>query len=138
MSKIVALDFGLKRTGIAISDESESFAFPLETIDSKDIIVKIRDLIKSDKIAIIVLGLPRNLDTSDTHITGNVLQLKSVIEKSFAELKVELVDERFTSRMASDSMHIAGASKKQKKDKALVDKVSATIILQSFLESRQV
>lgn len=138
MSKILALDFGLKRTGLAISDENAMFAFPLETIPSEELLKKLEQLLSTESIFTIVLGFPRRLDSSESHITENVIELKSVLERKFPMITIELIDERFTSKMASDSIHFAGASKKQKKDKSLIDKVSATIILQSYLQSRQV
>lgn len=138
MSKILALDFGLKRTGIAISDDSKIFAFPLKTVESNELMSELKVIVSKESIEIIVLGLPKRLDTSDSHITANVLFLKEDLEKEFPSLKIHLVDERFTSKMALDSMHQAGASKKQKQTKELVDKVSATIILQSYLQSGHV
>lgn len=136
MSKILALDFGLKRTGIAITDESKMFAFGLETVDSKTLMNRIGELIKSDGVDELVLGLPKRLNNEDSHITQNVFMLKEAIEKKYPVLTVELLDERFTSKMASNAMHVAGATKKQKKEKGLIDKVSATIILQSYLDAQ--
>ena len=134
MSKILALDFGLKRTGMAISDDSKIFAFGLETVDSKSLMVYLKQLFTKEKIEIIVLGLPKRLNNEKAHITDNVLLLKDALIKEFPEKRIELVDERFTSKMASRSIFEAGATKKQRQDKELVDKVSATIILQSYLD----
>jgi len=92
-------------------------------------------LTQKEKVDTLVLGLPKRLDNSDAHITQNVHLLKEALIKQFPLLTVELVDERFTSKMASAAMHTAGATKKQKREKGLVDKVSATIILQSYLDS---
>lgn len=136
MGKILAIDFGLKRTGLAISDESQMFAFGLKTIDSKTLNQEIETLVSKENLSDIVIGLPKRLNDEDTHITQNVRILKEVIEKNYPLVKVHLEDERFTSSMASNVIHAAGASKKQKKDKGLIDKVSATIILQSFLDSK--
>ena len=133
MGKIVAIDFGLKRTGLAITDEMNMFAFGLETVESVNLMDELKRLAKEEKVSTFVLGLPKRLDNSDAHVTQNVLLLKEAIEKEILMSKVELLDERFTSKMASQSMHTAGATKKQKKTKELVDKVSATIILQSYL-----
>lgn len=134
MGKIIALDFGLKRTGVAITDESKIFAFGLDTVESKNLMSFMKDINSKEKLELIVLGLPKRLNNEDAHVTQNVLLLKEALEKEFPLLKIELVDERFTSKMASQLMHTAGATKKQKKQKELVDKVSATIILQSFLD----
>lgn len=135
MGKIIAIDFGLKRTGLAITDETNMFAFGLDTVDSKQLMVELKKLVIRESVSIIVLGLPKRLNNEDSHITQNVYALKDVLEKEFNATKIELHDERFTSKMASQSMHIAGASKKQKKEKGLVDKVSATILLQSYLSA---
>ena len=133
MGKIIAIDFGLKRTGLSITDDLNMFAFGLDTVDSKDLMTSLKDLIPKENIDRIVLGLPKRLNNEDSHITQNVYLLKEILEKQFILVKVVLIDERFTSKMASQSMHNAGATKKQKKQKGLVDKVSATIILQSYL-----
>lgn len=133
MGKIVAIDFGLKRTGLAITDEMNMFAFGLDTVESSKLMDELKRLNKVENVSLFVLGLPKRLNNEDAHITQNVLLLKEAIEKEILLTRVELLDERFTSKMASQSMHTAGATKKQKKTKELVDKVSATIILQSYL-----
>ncbi|OFZ07900.1 MAG: Holliday junction DNA helicase RuvA [Bacteroidetes bacterium RIFCSPHIGHO2_02_FULL_44_7] len=134
MGKILAIDFGLKRTGLAISDAARFFAFGLETVNSENLMSRLKELVASDGVDTFVLGLPMRLNTDDTHITENVRMLAQAIAEEFPTCKIELLDERFTSKMAAQSMHIAGASKKQKQQKELIDKVSATLILQSFLE----
>ncbi|MDX2360217.1 MAG: Holliday junction resolvase RuvX [Crocinitomicaceae bacterium] len=133
MGKIIAIDFGLKRTGLAITDDSNIFAFGLDTVESKDLMGRLKELIQKENVSTVVIGLPKRLNDKDTHITQNVYLLKEAIEKELKSIKVDLVDERFTSKMASEAMHFAGATRKQKKQKELVDKVSATIILQSYL-----
>lgn len=134
MSKIIAIDFGLKRTGLAISDESRMFAFGLETVDSKDLMTRLISLSQEESIDTLALGLPKRLNNEDAHITQNVLLLEEALKKQFPFMTIVLIDERFTSKMASAAMHSAGATKKQKRQKGLVDKVSATIILQSYLD----
>ncbi|MEJ6617146.1 MAG: Holliday junction resolvase RuvX [Crocinitomicaceae bacterium] len=133
MGKIVAIDFGLKRTGLAITDEMNMFAFGIDTVESVKLMDELKRLNKEEKVSHFVLGLPKRLNNEDAHVTQNVYLLKEAIEKEILLSKVDLLDERFTSKMASQSMHTAGAKKKQKKTKELVDKVSATIILQSYL-----
>ncbi len=133
MGKVVSIDFGLKRTGIALSDDARMFAFGLETVQSKDLMSFLISLIEKEKITTIVLGMPKRLNNEDGHITENVRLLKEALEKQFIGSEVVLIDERFTSKMASESMFAAGATKKQRKEKGLIDKVSATIILQSYL-----
>lgn len=136
MGKVLAIDFGLKRTGLAISDEGQVFAFGLKTVESKTLDQEIAELVSKEKLSDIVIGLPKRMNDEDTHITQNVRMLKEVLEKKYPSVRIHLEDERFTSSMAANVIHVAGASRKQKKDKGLVDKVSATIILQSFLDSK--
>ena len=133
MGKTLAIDFGLKRTGIAITDAANMFAFGLDTVESNQLMDFLKTIVPKEGVSTVVIGLPRRLDTSDAHITQNVYLLKEAIEKEVTSVNVLLIDERFTSKMASQSMHTAGATKKQKKQKELVDKVSATILLQSYL-----
>lgn len=133
MGKIIAIDFGLKRTGIAITDELQMIAFGLETVDSKNLMNYLVTLFHKEKIEKIILGEPKRLDGSDAHITQNVYLLKEALEKQFSGIPVILHDERFTSKMAFDAMIAGGLKKKQRQNKAMIDKVSATIILQEYL-----
>lgn len=136
MSKILALDFGLKRTGLALSDESQLFAFGLKTIDSKTLMDELKVLVEKEKLSEIVIGEPKRLDASDSHITQNVRLLKEAIQKNFPQLLVSLLDERFTSKMASAAIAQSGLKKKDREQKGLIDTVSATIILQDYLQTR--
>lgn len=136
MSKILAIDFGLKRTGLALSDDRKIFAFGLKTVDSKQLMNELILLIEIEKITEIVIGEPKRLDTSDSHITQNVHLLKAALEKQFPLVKLALLDERFTSKMASAVIAQSGLKKKDKQQKALIDEVSATIILQDYLQNR--
>lgn len=133
MGKVIAIDFGLKRTGIAITDESKIIAFGLETVDSPKLMDYLIALSKKEKIETIVLGEPKRLDGSDAHVTQNVYLLKEALEKKFPGVPVVLQDERFTSKMAVEAMIAGGMKKKQRQDKAMIDKISATIILQEYL-----
>ena len=137
MGKLVAIDFGLKRTGIAITDENQIIASGLKTVDSKDLMTFLKELISKDKIEAIVVGLPKRLNNEPTHITENVLLLKEALEKQFTTIQIHLLDERFTSKMAFQKMIDSGLSKKQRQNKGLIDEISATIILQSFMESNK-
>ena len=136
MGRIVALDFGLKRTGIAMTDELQIIASPLTTVDSAELMVFLKDLILKNQVDTIVLGEPKRLNNQDTHITQNVYLLKEALEKEFPFQKIELVDERFTSKMAIQSMIDGGLKKKQRQEKGALDSVSATIILQSYMNQR--
>ena len=133
MDKAIGIDFGLKRTGIAITDDSGIIASPLIAIASEKLMAFLIDLIPKQKIKVIVLGFPTSLDGTDTHITENVRLLKEVLEKQF-NLPVELQDERMSSSRAMQAIHQGGKAK-QKKNKGLVDTISATLILQDYMES---
>lgn len=134
MGKALSIDFGLQRCGIALSDDSRTFAFGWDTIAAAGLMTELKKLVSLEKVDTIVLGLPLSLSGTDTDITENVRMLHTVLEQEFPACKIVLSDERFTSKMASQSMHMAGATKSQKKQKGLVDKVSATILLQNYLE----
>ena len=133
MGKIVAIDFGLKRTGIAITDASNIIASPLTTVDSVNLMSYLIALVEKEKVATIVIGDPKRLNNEATHITENVYLLKEALEKQFPSLKIVLVDERFTSKIAFQSMLDNGMKKKQRQEKGMIDQISAAIILQSYL-----
>jgi len=136
MLEIIGIDFGLKRTGIAISDSSHIIATPLTTVDSSNLMEFLDKLIQQRGISEIVLGFPSNLNGSESHVTQNVLLLKEALEKNFTTVKVFLQDERFTSKIATQTISKIGTNK-QKKDKGLVDQISATVILQDFLNGKK-
>jgi len=136
MGKILSIDFGLKRTGLALSDDSKIFAFGLKTVESKKLMEELKLLVVKEKLEEIVLGEPKRLDTSDSHITENVRLLKQTLEKQFPLVKIVLMDERFTSKMAAFAISQSGLKKKDRQQKELIDEVSATIILQDYLQAR--
>lgn len=133
MGKIVAIDFGLKRTGVAITDASNIIASPLTTVDSIHLMTFLIDLVKKENLTTIVLGDPKRLNNEATQITENVYLLKEALQQQFPSLKIEMVDERFTSKMAFQSMIDNGMKKKQRQEKGMIDQISAAIILQSYL-----
>ncbi len=133
MGKIVAIDFGLKRTGVAITDASNIIASPLTTVDSIHLMTFLIDLVKKENVTTIVLGDPKRLNNEATQITENVYLLKEALQQQFPSLKIEMVDERFTSKMAFQSMIDNGMKKKQRQEKGMIDQISAAIILQSYL-----
>jgi putative Holliday junction resolvase len=135
MPTIVAIDFGLKRTGLAITDDQSIIASPLTTVESSTLMSYLTELTLRDSIATFILGFPTRLDGSDTHITQNVRLLKEALEKQFPEISVLLQDERFSSSRAMETIHLAG-KKKHMKEKELVDKLAATLILQDYLDQR--
>lgn len=133
MGKIIAIDFGLKRTGIAITDASNIIASPLTTVDSIHLMTFLIETVKKENVTTIVMGDPKRLNNEATHITENVYLLKEALEKQFPTVKIELMDERFTSKMAFQSMIDNGMKKKQRQEKGMIDQISAAIILQSYL-----
>jgi len=136
MSKIIALDFGLKRTGIAITDDKKIIASPLTTVDSVQLMNYLQLLLSKENIELIVLGYPTRLDGSDSHVTENVRLLKEALEKEFPTKPIVFQDERYSSATAMETIHLMGKAK-HKKDKKLVDRVAATIILSEYLQMNQ-
>ena len=134
MSKAIGIDFGLKRTGISVSDDLGIIATPLKTIASSDLMQFLKDLVLSENIEAIILGFPLGLNGADTDITPNVRLLKLALEKEFPQLKIALFDERMTSKIAQKTL-IQVASKKKRQQKGIIDQMSATIILQDYLNS---
>ena len=135
MSKAIGIDFGLKRTGISVSDDLGIIATPLKTVASSELMQFLKDLVLSENIETMVLGFPLGLNGADTDITQNVRLLRLALEKEFPLLQVTLYDERMTSKIAQKTL-IQGASKKKRKQKGLIDQMSATIILQDYLNSK--
>ena len=134
MSKAIGIDFGLKRTGISISDELGIIATPLKTVSPSELMQFLKALVQLENITTMVLGYPLGLNGADTDITQNVRYLKTALEKDFPLLVITLFDERMTSKIAQQAL-IQGAPKKKRKQKGLIDQMSATIILQDYLNS---
>ena len=133
--KILAIDYGTKRTGFAISDVNKIFAFGLSTQETKNNITYIQALLAKEKIDTIVIGLPKKLNNEFAEIVPKIQGFKQTLNQTFPTIKIIDVDERFTSKMAFQSMLDSGMKKKQRQNKALIDEISATIILQNYLES---
>lgn len=133
MSRILAIDYGLKRTGIAVTDPMQIIATGLTTIDSRELIPFLKKYFQQEPVEKIIIGEPRNWDDTDTHATPLVKKAVKELKKHFPDLPVEGVDERYTSKMAKDAMLEMGLKKKQRRNKALVDEIAATIILQEYL-----
>ncbi len=135
MPRILAIDLGTKRTGLAVTDPLKMLANPLETIETGKLIEYIKKYCSKEDVDTLVLGYPTRLDGSDNQLTPRVISMKDRLGKEFPSKKIELIDERFTSKMAMQSMIAMGSKKKDRKEKAgNLDKVSAAIILQSYLE----
>ena len=133
MARALAIDFGLKRCGIAVSDEMKMIASGLTTVDATDLIHYLTNYFKQEEVDEIVIGLPKHKDGTVNDIEQNIQLLIKELEKNFQNKKIIRVDERFTSKMAFQTMIDSGLGKKKRRDKKIVDEVSATIILQSYL-----
>jgi putative holliday junction resolvase len=136
MGRILAIDHGKKRVGLAVTDPLQIIATGLETVANSELMDYLTRYFKVEEVDTIVLGEPKNLDNTDTDSTVMVKHLKARLKKAFPLVKIESMDERFTSKMAFQTMLDSGIGREKRKDKALVDKISATIILQSYMESR--
>lgn len=135
MSRILAIDYGLKRTGLAVTDPLKIIATPLTTVETKDLIAYLKAYVAKENVERLVLGFPRRLNNEDTEMTPHVRTLESTLRTLFPNLPVSLVDERFTSSIAQRAMIEGGMKKKDRRVKGNVDKISAVLILQSWLES---
>lgn len=136
MGRILALDYGNKRVGLAVTDPLQIIATPLETIHAKDVLPFLKDYVRKEAVEALVVGMPQTLAGTPTDTTSAVVGLVRKLKKEFPHLPVHTVDERFTSRIARQAMLAGGVKKMARRDKATVDRISATIILQSFLESK--
>jgi putative Holliday junction resolvase len=133
MARILAIDYGGKRTGIAVTDPFQIIANGLTTIESQQLIPFLKKYIAEESVEKIIIGLPKNWDETDTHGTALAVEAIRIVKKNFPAIPVEAVDERFTSRMAKDAMLEMGLKKKDRRDKKLVDEIAATILLQEYM-----
>lgn len=138
MGKILAIDYGKKRTGLALSDEMQIFAFGHGTIESHLLKAYLEQLHLKEKFTEIVLGEPKRLNNEISETTEMVYRFQKQLQIWFPDLKIHLIDERFTSKMAQASILQSGLKKKDRQNKALIDTVSATIILQTYLETKSI
>ena len=134
MGKILAIDYGTKRTGIAITDAMQIIASGLTTVSTSDLDDFIADIIIKEEIDCFVVGDPKNLDGSDTNSSPYVNSFVRRLQKLYPSIIIHQIDERFTSRIAKQSILASGVNRKKRQDKSLVDEVSATIILQDYLD----
>ena len=135
MPRILAIDYGGKRTGLAVTDPLKIIATGLETIESRDLIAWLKNYLSREEVELIIIGLPKNWDESDTHATPLVEVAIKKIQKEFPSMAIKTVDERYTSKMAKDAMLEMGMKKKDRRDKKNVDLIAATIILQEYLQA---
>ncbi len=135
MARILCIDYGGKRTGIAVTDPLQIIATGLTTVDSKEFITFLKQYFLKEEVELIIIGEPKNLDNSDTHATPLVKQAIKQIQKEFPLMPIKKVDERFTSKMAKQAMIDMGMKKKDRQNKRTVDEIAATIMLQEYLAS---
>lgn len=136
MGRVLAIDFGTKRTGIAITDEMQIIASGLTTVDTKQLIPFLKTYIIEENVELFVVGEPKQLNNEASESEVAIIPFLEKLKKAIPEIPVVRVDERFTSKMAFQTMIDSGLSKKQRKNKAMIDEISATIILQSYMSSK--
>jgi len=133
MSRILSIDYGAKRTGLAVTDPLQIIATGLTTVESKQLIPFLKDYFAREEVELIIIGEPKNWDDTDTHATALVEKIIKQLEKNFPKIPIKKVDERYTSKMAKDAMLEMGLKKMQRRNKKLVDEIAATILLQEYL-----
>lgn len=137
MSRIVAIDYGRKRTGIAVSDTMQIIANGLTTVPTHQLLDFLLNYVKQEPVERIIIGRPKQMNNEDSENMKNIEPFVRRLNKRLPDMPVEFVDERFTSVLAHRTMLEAGLKKKDRQNKALVDEISATIILQTYLESKR-
>lgn len=135
MPRILAIDYGAKRTGVAVTDPIGIIATPLDVLATHTVENYLKEYFQKEDVSKVVIGMPKNTDGRDTNATPLVQAFINRFKKVFPSMELILHDERFTSKMAMDAMIAGGMKKKDRRNKGNVDKVSAAIILQSYLES---
>lgn len=134
MARIVALDFGKVRTGIAVTDELQLIASGLETVETKGLLDFLKNYVNNEKVEKFVVGEPKQMDNTPSESEALIKPFLLKLTTAFPEIPIVRQDERFTSKMAFQTMIDSGLKKKQRRNKALVDEISATIILQAYLQ----
>ena len=137
MARLLAIDYGRKRSGIAVSDTLQIIANGLTTVPSHTVINFLKDYIAKETVELIIVGLPRQMNYEESESMKYIKPFVKRLQKEIPNIPVEYFDERFTSRMAQQTMIDGGLKKKQRQNKALVDEISATIILQGYMEGRR-
>jgi putative Holliday junction resolvase len=133
MARIVAIDYGLKRTGIAVTDPLQIIASALTTIESAKIFTFLGEYFKKESVELVLIGDPRNLDDSPTDITNDVQRIIKIMQEKFPGIPVKTVDERYTSQMANRAMHDMKMKKSRRREKGITDQLAATMMLQEYL-----
>ncbi len=136
MGRILAIDYGLKRTGLAVTDELQIIASGLTTVNTKELLVFLKDYKSKEEVELFLVGEPKQMDNTPSQSEALILPFLEKLKKQFPLVPIIRVDERFTSKMAFQTMIDSGLKKNQRKNKALIDEISATLILQSYLYSK--
>ena len=134
MGRILAIDYGRKRVGLAVTDPMKMIANGLDTVHPNELMNYLKEYCSREAVETIVVGYPKQMNNTDSEAMEYIRPFMKKLKKQFPDIPVEIEDERFTSKMAKDAMIKGGMKKKQRQNKAHVDRISATIILQSFLE----
>jgi putative holliday junction resolvase len=136
MSRILAIDFGKVRTGIAVTDELQIIASGLTTVATTELIPFLKEYLTKEKVELFLVGLPKQMDNTASESEVLIAPFIEKLENAFKNIPIKRVDERFTSKMAFQTMIDGGMNKKQRQNKSLIDEISATIILQSYLYNK--
>ena len=137
MPRILAIDYGQKRTGIAVTDELQIIASGLTTIPSSTAIAFLKDYFSKEKVERVIVGEPKQMDGTPSQSAEIINAFVAKFKATFSEIPLDRVDERFTSKMAFQTMIDSGLNKKQRQNKALVDEIAATIMLQDYLHYKK-
>ncbi|TDW96499.1 Holliday junction resolvase RuvX [Dinghuibacter silviterrae] len=136
MGRILAIDYGKKRTGLAVTDPLRIIATGLTTVETPQLFTWLKNYMTRETVDLILIGMPTNWDDTDTNATPLVRQAIARLRKEFPHIPLETADERYTSKMATQSMLDSGLKKKERRNKALVDEIAATILLQDYLRAQ--
>ncbi|MBT7739167.1 MAG: Holliday junction resolvase RuvX [Cryomorphaceae bacterium] len=132
-TKYIGIDYGLKRTGVSISDYNKVISFPLDTIDTSILIKFLEDLIPNENIEKVIIGKPLNLNNQLHELENDILQFIELLQSIFPKISIERIDERYTSKISSFIIRQSGVNKKSRMNKSIIDKISASLILESYL-----
>jgi putative Holliday junction resolvase len=138
VARILAIDYGTKRTGIAVTDPAQMIASGLTTISSHELIGFLKDYIGKEAVESLVIGYPRKMNNTDSEVLVYVKQFETAFKRIFPQIPVFWMDERFTSKIAMDAMVRGGMRKSRRRNKGNLDKISAAVILQDYLEQKRI
>ncbi|WP_438965780.1 Holliday junction resolvase RuvX [Flavobacterium sp.] len=136
MPRILSIDYGMKRTGIAVTDEMQIIASGLTTVPSETLIVFLKEYFSKEKVEKVIIGEPKQMDGTPSESAVIIEKFIKTFQDNFPEMPLDRVDERFTSKMAFQTMIDSGLKKKQRQNKALIDEIAATIMLQDYMNRR--